>query len=199
MNRLIYKIDKNYDFLMTGNTIKRSDINKTYKSLHLYMEDSVKSYQKSWDKINNEFFGLVGKITGYNWKFNKYYCIISAFHGGISNWGGNEIVRIWSENPYMQRRTTAHELVLSHIWMILEKQNTSKMWSDDKKWQYAEIITWCLLGLERSFRKFWPWVPEDKLFPMKHNYPQLLPLQKKLGLIYKKSKTFNQFLNNLVQ
>lgn len=200
----LLRIDENLAMRVLRNKgVKRnklifSIIDKTYDHLYLYIKKSVKSYQNSWNEINYEFFNLVKKITGYDWKFGKYYCAISVFHGGISNWGGNKIVRIWSENPYMQRRTTAHELVLSHIWMILENRDISKTWSDDKKWQYAEIITWCLLGLQKDFVKFWPWIPTQDLFPTKHNYPQLLSLQKKLGLIYKKSKTFSQFLNNAI-
>lgn len=173
-------------------------VQNKYKKLLPFLKNSVSDYQKSWDKINNSFSKLVEVKTGHNWKYKKYYCVVSAYHEGISSWGNNIIARRWSINADTQRKVTAHELVLSHFWTMLEDNKISKNWSDDKKWQYSEIFTWCLLGLDKDFYKFWPWLLKEHLFPINHEYPDIIQLQKKLKKLYFKYKNFPDFFEKAI-
>lgn len=172
-------------------------VEQKYKKILPYLKNSVTIYQSSWNKINKQFSELVTKKTQSDWKHEKYYCVVSAYHEGISSWGGNTIARRWSINPDTQRPVTAHELTLSHFWSIMDKNDKTKKWTDDKKWQYSEILSWCLLGLDDDFYKFWPWLPQSHRFPLNHNYPELIPLQKKLRTIYLKHKEFKSFLKQV--
>ncbi|MFZ2310374.1 MAG: hypothetical protein WAW11_02415 [Patescibacteria group bacterium] len=169
-----------------------------YKKLLPFLKNSVYDYQKSWNKINNSFSKLVEIKTGYSWKYKKYYCVVSAYHEGISSWGKNIIARRWSINADTQRKVTAHELVLSHFWTMLEDNKISKNWSDDKKWQYSEIFAWCLLGLDEDFYKFWPWLLKEHLFPENHEYPDIIPLQNKLKKLYFRYKNFPDFFEKAI-
>ncbi len=180
---------------------KKLDLNKIiaycvhdkYHQLLPYLKNSAADYQKSWDKINKAFFKMVASKTGQAWKYQEYFCVISAYHEGISSWGGNIIARRWSINADTQRKVTAHELVLSHFWTMLDNHDISKHWSEEQKWQYSEILSWCLLGLDPDFYKFWPWALKSHLFPINHQYHDLLPLQNKLKNLYLKSSDFPSF------
>ncbi len=180
-------------------SIMKIQVQKKYKIITPYLKNSVIDYQKSWNSINNKFSSLVEKKTGYPWKYKKYYCVVSAYHEGISNWGGNIVARRWSINADVQRRVTAHEIVLSHFWTMLEKNEISKKWSNDKKWRYSEIFSWCLLGLDKDFFIFWPWCLQKDLFPENHQYTDILPLQKKLRDEYFKCRNFTEFFNEAIK
>jgi len=170
-----------------------------YRKLKPFIKNSINDYQKSWDKINDNFFRLVRNKTGTNWKYKKYYCVVSAYHEGISSWGGKTIARRWSVNADVQRKITAHELVLSHFWMMLSQNEISKNWNNNKKWRYSEIFSWCLLGLDQDFRIFWPWILEKDIFPENHNYPKLIPLQKKLKQLYSNCDNFVEFFQKAIK
>jgi len=177
----------------------KSLVDKKYKALFLFFENSSKSYQVSWNKINNDFYKMVALKTSFPWKYNKYYCVISAYHEGLSNWGGNTVARIWSVNPDTQRKVTAHELALSHFWTILDNNKVAKEWSNNKKWKYSEILAWCLLDLDSDFHKFWPWLLRKHLFPENHQYQEIIPLQRKLKKLYFESKNFPDFLEKVIK
>jgi hypothetical protein len=183
----------------TTNDVVKILIDNKYKKIVPFIKNSINDYQKSWDKINNAFCRLVELKTNTPWKYKKYYCIVSAYHEGISSWGGNTIARRWSINADTQRKVTAHELALSHFWTMLEKNEISKKWPDDKKWRYSEIFSWCLLGLDKDFYKFWPWLLKRDLFPENHNYPELLPLQKELKKLYFECSNFPEFFKKAIK
>lgn len=174
-------------------------VQNKYKKILPFLKNSVSDYQKSWNKINDKFFKLVSDKTGRPWKYKKYYCVVSAYHEGISSWGGNLIARRWSINADTQRKVTAHELVLSHFWTMLEDNAISKKWADNKKWQYSEILSWCLLGLDQDFYKFWPWLLKSHLFSEDHQYKNIIPLQKRLGALYCESKNFTEFFDKAIR
>jgi hypothetical protein len=188
---LKFIIDKKYDLETVSN---RSRVEERYKKIGQFLQKTRVLYQKSWDEINDEFFRTTQGITCYAWKYKRYYCVVSLFHKGISNWGGNKIARIWSENPYTMRKITAHELLISHIFTIFERDFQKERLTNKEKWSLAEISAFAICGLEKKMLKFWPWITEKEKYPLNHNYPELYDLQRKLKLIYKKKKTFKEFL-----
>jgi len=188
---LKFIFNKRYDLEITSN---KKEVQVRYKKIYQYLVKSRGLYQKSWNEINYIFFKTTKEITGYSWKYNRYYCIVSLFHKGISSWGGNKIVRIWSENPYTMRKITAHELLISHIFTIFERDFKNEKLTDKEKWALAEISAFAICGLEKKMLKFWPWISKEKEYPLDHNYPELYNLQKRLKPIYQKRKNFKDFL-----
>jgi hypothetical protein len=175
-------------------------VKSKYKFLKGELGQTQKWYQESWNEINDQFFKFVSQKTKHAWEFKEYECVVSAFHPGISNWHGNVIARIWAENPFTMRKITAHELIVAHIFSILHhEQKFKNRLSNQQIWPIAEITAWCLTGLEPALIKMWPWIPKHKLFTTKHNYPQLVPLQIKLGKIYQKSKSFDDYLEKAIK
>lgn len=170
-------------------------VTNRYQAIGNKLNKTRDLYQSSWNEINNEFFTFIAERTGYAWSYKKYLCVVSAFHKGISNWNGNVIARIWSENPYTMRKITAHELIITHIFFIFHHNKNIFGKIDDRKiWAIAEISAWCLTGLERKLIRLWPWITKEQRFPLKHNYPQLYSLQKKLKKIYIRKGNFRSFL-----
>lgn len=168
-------------------------IEDRYRKLLPYMEKSRDLYQESWDEITPEFFETVEKITDYPWFHKEFTCVVSAFHPGISSWGGNQIFRWWKENPYTQRRITAHEMLISYFFSIVRKDFAKANLSDRQIWALGEIAAWALTGLEEDLRRFWPW--DERGYYTDHNYPQLVDLQLKLKDPFLDRKSFREYIN----
>jgi len=183
-----------------GKKIVRQLVEQRYMQILSYLKKVRIWYQQSWDEINEAFFRHLEKKTGYKIKYKKYFCVVSAFHPGISSWGGNKIARIWAENPFTMRKITAHELIISHIFDVFHTspEFRNKL-VDQQIWKIAEITAWCLTGKEAAMIKFWPWVPQELLFPLKHNYPFLVPLQIELGKVYDSAGSFKEFLSKSIK
>lgn len=189
--RLQFIIDKKYDLQLAKN---ENEAAERYKKAKKTLQKTKILYQKSWDEINDSFSKITKEITGYPWRYKKYYCVLSLFCRGISSWGGNKIARIWSENPYAMRKMTAHELLISHIFTILDRDFRGGKLSNKEKWALAEISAFAICGLEPQMLAFWPWISDQEKYPLNHNYPELYFLQKKLKPLYQRKKTFKNFL-----
>jgi hypothetical protein len=198
---LKFVIDKKYDLKMASRIfgVDKRKLEKKYKRVGKYLNKTKISYQKSWDEINDEFFRRVKEITGYPWKHKIYYCVVSPIHRGISNWGGNKIIRGWDENPYTMRKITAHELLISHIFTIFKEEFKEEKLTSTQKWALAEISAFAICGLEKKMLKFWPWISEKEKYPLNHNYPKLYDVQKILKSKYEKKKSFKEFLKKGIE
>lgn len=193
--KLKYIIDKNYDrhFLNMSNLVVRKNFDNIYKNSLKYLKYTRDLYQKSWDEINNDFSGYLEKQTNYNWYYPTYYCIVSIANQGISNWGHEpKIIRGWNENPYSQRRITAHELILSHYFEIYKRNYSRYKLSDNQVWTLAEIAAFALTSLPKEVKKFWPW--DFSGYYTNHNYPQIVSLQKKLKTVFLNKKNFDEYI-----
>ncbi|MFH1745195.1 MAG: hypothetical protein ABH881_03450 [bacterium] len=189
---LKFIIDKKYDKKFI-NKSQAKEFEELYKTSLEYMKYSQNEYQKSWDKINNDFSDYIEKQTGYKWFYNTYYCIISAMHPGISNWGdGPKIVRWWRENSFTQRRITAHELIISHYFEIFKNQYSEQKISKNQIWVLAEIAGFALTSLTPESKKFWPW--DTSGYYTNHNYPQIVKLQNKLKSKFLNRKSFDEYI-----
>lgn len=194
--KLKFIIDKKYDkemarvLCLPKKVIAQIDL--SYTTTLPYLKLTKKLYQKSWDKINDEFSKYIEKATGYKWFYPKYECVISVIHKGISNWGiAPKIVRSWKENPYFMRRITAHELILSHYFEIYKRYYQSAGLKDEQVWVLAEIAAFALTSLNPIVKKFWPWNTE---YYTNHNYPHIVDIQNKLKSIFLKRKNFDEYI-----
>ena len=156
-------------------------VNDRYKKNVHGLEKAKKEYQASWDEINDEFFERLKEITNFPIQHKQFECVVSAFHPGISNWGGNKIARIWNIDPLKQRRITAHEIIISHFFSLI-RNKYPKVKSNKKIWQLAEIFAFAVTLHDKVLTRFWPW--DKTISYTEHNYPELVSLQKKLTPVY---------------
>lgn len=191
--KLKFIIDKEYDKKYVTSKKQLEDFEEQYGLIMKNMKYSQKEYQKSWDEIGQEFSDYIEKETGYKWFYKTYYCVVSAVHPGISNWGDEpKIVRWWYENAFVQRRITAHELILSHYFEIYKRNFKDFNLSDGQVWALAEIAAFALISLTSDVKKFWPWDISGYYYD--HNYPQIVELQKKLKPIFLKKNNFQEYM-----
>jgi len=147
--------------------------NKKYAKVGDILNGVIKAYQRSWDDIDQKFFDRLIELTRFPLAHNNYECVVSLFHPGLSNWGGNKIVRIWDKDAKEQRRITAHELIIAHFFSLMHKKYPEI--DDQKIWSLAEVYAFAVTGLDPVVKDFWPW---DKTGAYTdHNYPELVRLQ----------------------
>jgi len=193
--KLKYVIDKEYDKQYVGISKKiiRDNFDDIYKNSLPYLKYTKNAYQAAWDKIGQKFFYYITKETGYKWFYPEYKCVISVANQGISNWGyAPIIIRGWKENPYSQRRITAHELILSHYFEIYRRHYSEYDLTDNQVWALAEIAAFALTSLTKTVKEFWPW--DFTGYYTNHNYPQIVTLQNRLKKVFIERKSFNEYI-----
>ena len=189
---LLEKIGKSQSFEEIEKDILQL-VNSDYKTLLPFIEKSRQLYKESWDEINDAFFKRAEEITNHRWRYQKYECVLSNYHKGISNWGtSNTIVRSWKENPYTQRRITAHELLISHYFDYFRSKHSNETLKDGEIWQLAEIAAWAITGLDSEMLKLWPW--DGSGYYTNHNYPHLVKLQLALKEPFVNRKSFDEYV-----
>lgn len=173
-------------------------VNIRYNQIGNALQESVLAYAESWEPAIKDFSSVVTEITGYYWFHRKYVCVVSAFHPGVSNWSGNKIIRIYGEKPIEQRRITAHEIVLSHIFQIVRKNYGRSEVDDNSVWKIAEITTVLILDDDRLL-KYWGegYVPPNNWFS-RSNYPQLANLENTLRTIYANRNDFDEYIETAI-
>lgn len=181
-------------------------VEERYEKSHKQIEDALKSYQHSWDEINDVFSERIEQITGHRWKFDEYLVVLSPFHPGVSNRNNNKIIRWIFEDLIGQRRITAHEILMIHIWDILDERFPDYCKSQDPKeerkrtfqlWALNEITTVAILGLEPELNELWSDKTRgfDKFLA---NYPQLADLKTQFKDVYLKKANFRDYLDKAV-
>ena len=195
--KLQFIIDKDYDKYFVKDETVLKYIDSQYDTSLKFLEKTLELYQNSWNEIGDDFSEYVEKITGYNWFYDTYECVVSVFHPGISNWGrAPKIVRIWKENPYSMRRITAHELILSHYFEIHRRHYKDSGLTDRQIWALAEIASFAITSLNPKVKEFWPWNTE---YYTNHNYPNLVELQNDLKEIFVSMKTFDEYIQKGIE
>jgi len=169
----------------------REEVTKTYKILESYMISTKDSFQSSWDEIINEFSSLIENKT-HAWFDDEYICNITHYNKGLSNWNGNVVGRWWKENPYLQRRITAHEILLAHYFSIHRNNYKASGLTDKQIWALAEISAFSLTGLDEDISKFWPW--DTRGYYTDHNYPELVKLQNALREPFINRESFDEYV-----
>jgi len=193
--RVEYVIDKEYDkkFVGMSNKVVRTHFDDIYNNSLPYLKYTKEVYQSAWDEIGQKFARYIIVETGYEWFYLTYQCVVSVTNQGISNWGHEaKIMRGWKENPYSQRRITAHELILSHYFEIYRRHYSHHGLSDNQVWALAEIAAYALTSLTETASKFWPW--DFTGYYTNHNYPQIVYLQKRLKNAFVKRKSFDEYI-----
>jgi len=177
---------ENYDAIRNKlNTL----VDARYKKHLPQMKRSLKEYKISWEPITTDFAQAVVSITEHPFFYPDYTCIVSAFHPGTSEWYGHTITRMYGEDPYKQRRITAHEIVLSQIFHIVRKYYSKEQIDDKKVWAISEITTVFVLN-EPELMKFWPWSKNVTYLKMY----SLGDKKRKMGKLWKERTSFTGYL-----
>lgn len=169
----------------------RDLVENEYAEVISFMEKTKQQYKQSWDEIMIDFSKTIEELT-VPWFYDEYTCVITNFNPGISNWNGNTIGRWWKENPYTQRRITAHEILLAHYFSIHRNRFPDSGLTDQQIWALAEIAGFALTGLETRLKKFWPW--DNRGYYTNHNYPHIVQLQEQLRDPFVNRKNFNEYI-----
>jgi len=194
-------------------------VEERHKQYERQLEEKLISYQESWDEIDDFFFAEVEEITGHRWSFDEYLVVVSPIHPGVSNMYNNTVVRWIFEDPIEQRRITAHEILMIHIWDIFNEtgvfgftrkdgtweieeifsnyyEDPWEEWEKGHLWALNEITTIAILGLEPELNELWS--PNTKGFSTETNYPQIVQLQLELKEAYLEKSDFQNYLNKAI-
>ena len=175
-------------------------VKKVYKSRASEIRNSIRNYQKSWDRIGIMFSDEIERITQEKWCHSNYEVVVSPFHPGISTNGGYMVVTKAFETNGDQDRYTAHELLISHLWGILyEKYPEAKLDSDGHFWALSELATYAVLGLEPKLNAFWSERTKgyDEYFT--NGYPQVYKLKALNKDIYRNAVNFDDYLEKMIE
>jgi hypothetical protein len=208
--KLKFVINKEFDIEMTlhmhslhmtsvieSEAISRKSLEEQYKKELPKLESKRKEFQLEWDKINDKFSRYVEKVTGYNWFYPEYECVLSFNIRGASNWGKV----IWGDIPKIVRgydvptnswyftRITAHELILAHYFEIYRRYYDKEGLKDGQVWALAEIAAFALTSLTPEAKTFW----SNTEYYTNHNYPQIVELQNELKSTFIKTAAKGDF------
>ena len=140
------------------------------------------------------FSKTITKTTNHSWFYEKYTCVVSAFHPGLSDWYGNTIAAKYNLKMQSKKRIVAHEVALSHIFHIVRKYYTKQEIDDWKVWAFSEISAVFVLDQD-NLRKYWPQFSSSASYFSQSNYPQLAPLETKLKELFERRVDFKDYLN----
>lgn len=177
-------------------------VEERYEQYESEIKEKLISYQESWNEINDLFFERIQQITEHKWRFDEYLVVVSPIHPGVSSRFGNKIIRWIFEDPIQQRRITAHEILMTHIWDIFDEELSDyyeNPQEESKKmhlWALNEITTMALLGLEPELNELWS--ASTRGFSTQHNYPQIVQLQLELKEVYLGKSDFQEYLNEAI-
>jgi len=171
-------------------------VKATYKKFGQSIKKACTEYQRSWNKIIDEFSETVGRLS-VPWFYPEYVVKVTHFNPGISNWNGNVVGRWWKEDYDKQRRITAHEILLAHFFSIHRNLYKDSGLTDRQIWALAEIFAFAMTGLEPQITKFWPW--DESGYYTNHNYPDIVDLQNELREPFLKRKSFDEYVKKGIE
>lgn len=168
----------------------RKIIDLRYEENNSMLERSVELYQNAWNEMGDLFSQQIERITGVSWKYEEYFVVLSPFNPGISNRDGNVVVRSCFEDPRRQRRITAHEILMTHIWHIVDSSPEFPTKGEMPLWALNEMTTVAILSLEPSLNKIWG----DNFEKFLQNYPILEKPKMQIRDLYLVKQSFDSYL-----
>jgi hypothetical protein len=142
---------------------------------------------KKWRVINKEYFDWVSKITGHKWTKNKYKCYVSSSYIAGGGYQKPDMVFVFPFRKDVDSNIIiAHELFHLHFFDVVNEIGFD---IDEKKlWDISEVVVVLVLS-EIKIKNF---VYKPMI------YPQHKDLYKELKLLWKKRKSFGEFLISAV-
>ncbi len=157
-----------------------------------YQQEKV---EKAWRKVEKIFFKEIERLTGHKFEYKKYICYLIFSTCGHYEEGTNRVyVNSIKVKPGCAAATCAEEILHLHYWRIIEKLFKVKMEKffgsyNMKPWQISETMPEYLLQENPTFFKF-RW----NLFDRTKGYRWIPSIRKKLDILWRKRKSFDDFL-----
>jgi hypothetical protein len=154
-------------------------------------------YQEIWKDKADTFFSIVTELMGSRkWKYDNYIFIIGSFYSR-AQWGkGNVLATYWNREPHKYWHMNGYELILSHVFEIVDQIYEERPISNNHIWALAESIAYILIYREEKLKNtLWPSLEEIR----GTSYPQLTKHLEYLTNSYKKSTNFDDFLKESVE
>jgi len=171
-------------------------LKKYYLENQIGFEKVKTEYEKIWRKNSNFFFSTTTKIMGgHKWSYETYDFLVSSFFSR-AQWGnGNKLAVWWKRSPNKYWYLNGYELILSHVFEVVDQIYKKRPVSDWHLWAIAESVAYILVYREGKLKSFlWPDLEEPKSF----SYPQLIKHVNYFENILKKTLNFDNFLKEAV-
>ncbi len=158
-----------------------------------YNKKKKEEFEKSWGKIEEEYFSKIEKITGYKWQHKKYKVFLSNYIPGFCNpfdVNTDEVVCCQKYKRIERNYIIAHELFHSHYFRIVSKKKNNNFFKTELN-ENCDILALCFTEIKNLLIK-----PKDewiiKFFIKSH--PSAEKYFKKLLPIWEKRKNFDDYL-----
>lgn len=154
-------------------------------------------YQEIWKDKTDTFFSLTTELmSAREWKYDNYVFVIGSFYSR-AQWGkGNVLATYWKREPLKYWHMNGYELILSHVFELIDQVYEERPISNWHIWALAESIAYILIYREERLKTpLWPTLNESS----NTSYPQLTKHIKYLSNSYKKSSNFDDFLKESVE
>ena len=173
-------------------------VDAEYARRHDEMLASKAALEEHWRSALPEFSAAAVAVTGHDWFYGEYRCLVTAFRVGVTSWHGNVIGVRHDQAPRRALWILTHELLLSHVFHIVRSRYTPEELDDWRVWAFAEISA----VLVKEDPRLHPLAPSMVGRSQNHfarsNYPQLAPLEDALRALFVERKDFNDYLDRAV-
>ena len=159
-----------------------------YRGNKLQLEKVKNEYEEIWQKNTDSFFSIITKtMGGHKWNYRNYDFLVSSFYSR-AQWGkGNKLAVWWKRSPKKYWHLNAYELILTHVFEVVDQIYEKRPVSDWHLWAIAESVAYILVYRKEELKSvLWPGLEEPKNF----SYPQLI---KHINYFEKKLRKFSSF------
>jgi len=175
----------------------REEVDARHEALGPQLEVARVEYETIWKELGGPLSAVVQEIVGEPWFHERYVCVVSAFHKGLSDWHGNRVAAGWDLPAEHKARIVSHEIVLSHVFQTVRQRYTPDDLEDWRVWAFSEITAVFVLDHE-TLRERWPGFPRAGEYFAESNYPQLAELEPWLKELYDEREDFGFYLDSAV-
>ena len=158
----------------------------------LAIQAAKADFETEWRNLLPLFSNIVVETTEAPWVHAEYFCVVSSFHPGISDWFGNKVAVKYDSSSVFKRRILAHEILLSDVFQLLRKRYGRSEIGDWQVWAFSEITAVFILNNAR-LQAFWPDFPHAGDYFSKSNYPQLSDLEGQLKELFDQRSSYMDY------
>jgi len=147
--------------------------------------------ERGWRGLDKMFWKEIERITGFDWRYEKYECYVNNV--AVGHYLIPNIIRVSEKNPYV----IAEELFHLHYWDIwkkifkIRKKYPMKLTFGKEKWSVwhiSETVVEFVLVDNPNLRSFFKNIRREE------SYPWLPKLRKQLFPLWKNRKDFIDFI-----
>lgn len=176
--------------------ILRSYLENYYEVNQVKMNMVCEDYRSIWKEKDNLFFEVINNIfSPFNWRYDEYLFLISAFYSK-SNWGDSNTLAIkWSRDPQTYYFMQGFELVIARTFETVDQIYETRPIDNWFIWAVAEATAYNIIYTDISLKRVFPKIQEPSTF----SYPQLLGPIKDLKMIFDNSNNIEQYIRKAIE